>query len=198
MSETHSSLLRRVRDPTDAESWREFVALYEPLLLAYLRTCGLHEHDARDVAQDVFAGLTQTMPGFELDQSRGRFRTWLWRVTRNAVADWARKQRRRANAEEEWRKQLADAQVSESSEPDAGWLTAYRKRVLEFLLSRVREETQPKTWACFEQYLLRGRPSREVAAELGITTNALYANASRLLARVRERCADYQETLSHG
>ena len=89
MGENDSSLIRRVRDPSDAESWREFVALYEPLLLRYVRSHGLTEQDARDVEQEIFVSLICHLPEFELDPSRGQFRTWLWQVTRNTVADWA-------------------------------------------------------------------------------------------------------------
>ena len=63
------------------------------------------------------------------------------------------------------------------------------------MLERVRTQSQPKTWACFEQHILRGRPSVEVAAELRLTANSVYVNASRVLARVREQCADYEEEL---
>src|SRR5262245_3077094 len=82
--QTNTSLIMRVRDPQDTSSWREFVELYEPLLVSYARSRGLHETDARDVAQEIFINLLRAMPTFELDRRRGRFRTWLWQVTVNA------------------------------------------------------------------------------------------------------------------
>ena len=57
MTETRTSLLRRVRNPADSASWAEFVGLYEPLLMAYVRQRGLDEHDARDVVQSIFITL---------------------------------------------------------------------------------------------------------------------------------------------
>jgi hypothetical protein len=86
--ETSSTLVRRVRGAGDADSWREFVALYEPLIVRYAlgRRRGLSEPDARDVAQDVFVRLLKALPTFELDRSRGRFRTYLWQVTASALA----------------------------------------------------------------------------------------------------------------
>jgi RNA polymerase sigma-70 factor (ECF subfamily) len=194
--ETRSSLLRRVRDPADAASWNEFILLYEPLLLSYVKSRGLQEHDAHDVVQEIFAHLYKALPGFELDRARGRFRTWLWQVMMNAIADWARRRRRQEKAEEGWQERLAPP--GEQDEPDAEWTTAHRQRVLDFVLTRMRKETQPKTWACFELHLLLGRSGKEVAEELGLTANSVYANASRVLARVREQCADYEEDLSHG
>src|SRR4051812_28184810 len=65
MQETRTSLLRRVRDPADRQSWGEFVALYEPLLLSYVRKRGLNDHDAQDVVQGIFIALLRKLPGFE-------------------------------------------------------------------------------------------------------------------------------------
>jgi RNA polymerase sigma-70 factor (ECF subfamily) len=192
MSETRSSLLRRVRDPRDSASWREFVALYEPLLLGYARGRGLSDHDARDLAQVILAGLVKTMPNFELDRGRGRFRTWLWQVTHNALVAAARKQQRRRAAEEGWR-QRGEANADE---PDHQWLASYRQRVLEFALEQVRGRTQPATWACFERHVLQGHASKDVAKALGVSANVVYVNASRVLGRVREQCAEYLEDLA--
>jgi RNA polymerase sigma-70 factor (ECF subfamily) len=189
MAETRSSLIRRVKDHADADAWREFVALYEPVLLRYARGLHLQEADARDVVQEVFAALLKALPGFELDRSRGRFRTWLWQVTCNTAADWMRRRRRQGAAEERWR------ELREDEPEPADWAEEHFRRVLEHALQRVREETQPRTWDCFEQHVLRSRRSADVAAELGMTANAVYVNASRVLARLRERCAEYLEEL---
>jgi RNA polymerase sigma-70 factor (ECF subfamily) len=99
MSDTLSTLLHRVRDPADAGAWREFVELYRPLLLAYMQRQGRSGPDADDVVQDVLARLVRALPRFDLNRVSGRFRTWLWQVTRNALVDDARRRRRRECAE---------------------------------------------------------------------------------------------------
>lgn len=193
---TRTTLLLRVRDPADSESWREFVLLYEPLLLSFVRHRGLSEHDARDVVQDVFATLVRALPDFQLDRERGRFRTWLWRVTHNAMVDWSRRRGRRAAAEEEARKDAEAAEAPEVDELEAEWLAAHRRRVLEVVLKHVQSQSQERTWKCFELHILQGRSSAEVAGKLGITANSVYVNASRTLARVRQQCAEYDEDLA--
>ena len=50
---TRPTLLARVRDRADAESWREFYQYYQPLFMRYLRRMGLQDHAADDVIQDV-------------------------------------------------------------------------------------------------------------------------------------------------
>src|SRR5262245_11082734 len=116
MQETRSSLLRRVRDPADAASWSEFVALYEPLLLSYARKHGLAGAVVRDCAQEAFVRRLKTLPGFELDRSIGRCRTWLGQVTRNALTDWQRGRRRDEKAA------AALAELAARPEPEADWV----------------------------------------------------------------------------
>lgn len=90
MAETRVSLIERVRDQKDESAWEQFYSLYQPLVTAFIRKRGITEHDAADIVQDVFARLVPAMAQFEFDSQRGRFRTWLWRVTQNALADWVK------------------------------------------------------------------------------------------------------------
>jgi RNA polymerase sigma factor (sigma-70 family) len=184
--ETDSFLLSRVRDVTDAASWREFVQRYEPLLLSYVRGRGLQEHDARDVVQEVFTRLHRALPTFHLNRERGRFRTWLYQVASSALTDWVRVRQRQVRAEQAWRERQETGGVVAPSQSES--LSAERRRVLEMALTRLRAQSQPKTWACFEQRILRGRASAAVAAELGLTANAVNVNAARTLARLRKQC----------
>lgn len=192
--ETRSSLLHRVRDPADASGWREFDALYRPLLTVFVQRRGLSGADAGDVVQEIFARLCQALPDFELDRSRGGFRCWLWRVARNAIADWGRGRKRDDRVRDAWQHRPPRA----DEEPDAEWTAGYRERIMEFALERVRENANPRTWTCFEQWLLQERPAEAIARELGIEPGSVRVNANRMLEAVRAKCADYLEELSDG
>src|SRR5262245_51004235 len=198
MDQTRSTLLMRVRDPADAAAWGEFVAIYEPLLTAYLRHQGLGPEDTRDVVQEVFARLVKSLPEFELQRRRGRFRTWLWQVCRSAMVDWARRRRRQARAEDAWLRQLSESPPQDPSDSDPQWGNLHRRRVLAFALERVRARSRPATWTCFDRHLLQGRPTAEVAEELGLSANAVNVNSSRILDRLRRFCAEYLEELADG
>jgi RNA polymerase sigma-70 factor (ECF subfamily) len=189
MLQTNTSLILRVRDPHDTTSWQEFVELYEPLLVSYARSRGLHETDARDVVQETFINLLRALPKFELDHRRGRFRTWLWQVTINAISDQMRRRRSQDRAVEGWR----DRAEEKEDDSELEFAAAHRLRVLEFVLPKVRAKTQEKTWHCFEQSILRGRAGAEVAAEVGLPVNTVYVHSSRVLAKVRALCAEHME-----
>ncbi len=198
MDRTRSTLLIRVRNPADARAWGEFVALYEPLLTAYVRHKGLGAEDARDVVQEVFARLVKVLPEFELDRQRGRFRSWLWQICQSALGDWARQRRRQARAEDAWLDRLGDQRNSGECERDEMWERLHRRRILSFALETVRARSRPTSWACFERHLLQRRPSAEVAGELGLTVAAVNVNCSRVLERVRKLCVEHLEGLADG
>ena len=82
MNSTHSSLLERLRRPTDEEAWDQFVRLYAPLLFHSAHEVGLQGPDAADLVQDVLVVLVRKLPDFQYDP-RKSFRAWLRTVTLN-------------------------------------------------------------------------------------------------------------------
>lgn len=191
MLETRTSLLERVRDQNDLAAWSEFVALYRPLLLGYTKSRGVQACDAEDVVQEVFVALMRALPSFALDKARGRFRSWLWQVTMSKIRDRLRREKSRGP--------VVTGPVQEPAvnpeEPDREWLTRHRQRILEYLLPQLKAQTQETTWTCFEEHILRGRSGVAVGAELGMKANTVCVNAARVLAKLRQRCAEYEEEL---
>ena len=57
----------------DPERWREFDAIYRPILMAYLRGQGLKEFEANDVVQDIFVKLLGKIQTY--DRTKCKFRS---------------------------------------------------------------------------------------------------------------------------
>ncbi|MHC5544480.1 sigma-70 family RNA polymerase sigma factor, partial [Singulisphaera rosea] len=72
---TRHSLIVKLRDPADTDAWREFVALYEPLVYRLVRRNGVQDADAQDLCQEVFQALARSIDRWDPD--RGGFRSWL-------------------------------------------------------------------------------------------------------------------------
>jgi RNA polymerase sigma factor (sigma-70 family) len=198
MSDTRLSLLGRVRNLADGASWNEFHRIYRPLIFGYLRGLGLEEPDADDLTQEVFRRLLVILPTFELNRKRGRFRTYLWRLTHNTLVDGVRQKKVRNRAEKEWERRFCEVSESESQVLEGIFLQRHRKRILEVVLPQVRATVSATAWACFEGRLVQGRPGAAIAAERGITVNVVYVYASRVLQEVRRRCAEFEEELDDG
>ena len=192
MCETRVSLLERVRDLGDGRSWSEFHAIYRPLIFGYLRGLKVQEHDAHNLTQAVFCRLMVSLPKFKPDRQKGRFRTYLWRLTYNTLVDGARRRKVRDRAEEEWVRRFREADEAKSRILERMFLDRHRRRILEVALSRVRARVSRTAWACFEGRLIQRRPAAAIAAELGTTANCVFVYASRVLQDVRRRCAEIE------
>lgn len=78
--------------------------------------------DAEDIAQEVCVRLGRAIRGFK---GAGRFTTWLYALTLNAVRDMARKGAREARKAKEYGAQaLIDGEVAEEPDDAAGRLWA--------------------------------------------------------------------------
>jgi RNA polymerase sigma factor (sigma-70 family) len=192
---TNVSLIKSVRDPADTESWRKFHDFYAPLLRRYLKRLGLEENAANDVFQDVFLRLLQNLPTFELDKQRGRFRSYLWKLTYSALVDQARRAKVRVQAEEQWVKRFHEASESESRKVQDELNEINRQQILKRVLPSVRSATSRTAWACFEERLLKDRAGADIATELEISTDAVYVYASRVMKEVRRQCATVADEL---
>lgn len=196
MSETRVSLIQRLHNLADRDAWNEFWALYQSYLLGVLREQGLQQVDADDVSQEIYLKLRGAMQNFQLDHAKGRFHSWLWRFAFTTAVDWYRRRSKERKFIEKYGQQVGNNLLDCSrSQPDSGSQQQHRRMILEYVSSKVRERVKPKTWQCFIQRVQMKRPAKDVAAELGITTNEVHVNASRVLKQLRQKCAEFGEEL---
>jgi RNA polymerase sigma-70 factor, ECF subfamily len=71
------------------------------------------------------------------------------------------------------------------------WDAEHDRHVLRGLLNLVRPEFAPSSWEAFRLTTLDARPVPEVAAELGLTANAVHVARSRILARLRQVAGEF-------
>lgn len=181
MYTTPVSLLERLGEPSRAEAWTRFVELYTPLFHYWARRLEPNDNDANDLVQDVFAVLVAELPEF---RHRGdkRFRGWLWTVMLNRSRR-LRRHRHSAPAK------LSQDEVELAATPDDTTELdeeEYRSYVINRCLRLMQTDFQPAVWQACWSHVVEGRPAAEIAAELGMTVNAVYLAKSRVLRRLRE------------
>ncbi len=182
MNSTSPSLLARLAAGRDAAAWDRFVVLYTPLLLRWSRRLGLCEADAADFTQDVLVLLVQNFGTFKYDPT-GSFRAWLKTVLLNV---WRKHQRKAARGPK------ANGQLDHVADTDPGVYldeAEHREHLVRRALQIAEADFEPITWRACVEYLLKGRPADEVAAELGISVNAVYLAKSRVLRHLRTELA---------
>jgi RNA polymerase sigma-70 factor (ECF subfamily) len=203
---TRHSLIVKLRDPTAAEAWREFVALYEPLVYGLARRKGLQDADARDLCQEVFKAVAGAVDQWDPDPARGSFRGWLSRIARNLLLNFlTRKQHEPRGSGSTSVHELLDAQPAADPSATTLFEAEYKRRVFRWAAAEIKSEFTPTTWQAFWRTAVGSQSPKEVAAELGLSVGAVYIARSRVVARLRQRveqledgAAEIIEEVNHG
>lgn len=194
-AETSTSLLDRLRDRGDAESWQVLVDLYTPMIRGWLKRHSGLDQDADDVIQDVLAVVVRRIPEFHREPRVGAFRAWLKAITVNCLRDtWKSRRKHRPNAAAD--NQMAEL-VQQLEDPHSGlskmWDQEHDRHVTQRLLEMIRPEFTEKTWLAFQRFALQNEPAESVAADLQITVNAVFIAKSRVLSALRREGAGLLE-----
>src|SRR5882757_9651668 len=91
---TRQSLLSRLKDWSDQESWRVFFETYWKLIYNAAIKAGLTDSEAQDVVQETVISVMKTMPRFQYDPQKGSFKAWLLRLASWRVVDQFRRRHR--------------------------------------------------------------------------------------------------------
>jgi RNA polymerase sigma-70 factor (ECF subfamily) len=187
---TRVSLLVRIRDPAGDEAWRQFVALYAPLVYGFSRRRGLQDADAADLTQDVLRAVTTAAGRLQYDPQRGSFRSWLFTVARNNLNTFLDNRRRRPGGQGDGG---TSAQIALEEHPAREddeallWGQDFQRQRFAWAAGQIRGGFEERSWQAFWRTAVEGRPARQVAVELGLSLGAVYIARSRILARLRER-----------
>ena len=186
MEETSLSLLDRIRETSDAESWDRLVALYAPLLKRWLRRYEIQDSDAEDITQEVMVTLLNGLPKFQHNEQTGAFRSWLRRILVHRVRRFWRSRDRKPVAAgtssiDEQLNQLQD----DTSEVSQIWNREHDKYVLRRLMTSIQSQFEPKTWQAFERQVLDGHKPEIVAGDLDMSMSGVYTAKYRVLNALR-------------
>jgi RNA polymerase sigma-70 factor (ECF subfamily) len=183
---TASSLLERAVGKIPG-AWDRLVSLYGPTVYGWARRAGLQAEDAADVVQEVFRTLVTHLSRFRYEKKTDTIRGWLWTITRNKVRDHLRRRTGRPHAaggSDAYQRllQVADGATDESAEVSLAQSAPLLTRAVEF----IRQDFEERTWRAFWGVVVEGKHSADVAADLGISVNAVYIARSRVLRRLRD------------
>ena len=192
--ETRASLILRLPSAADAEAWQEFVAIYEPVIYRFAIRGGLQDADARELVQNVMVSVARAVGRWKPDQSRGRFRTWLFRIARNQLLDVLAKRQRQllspANSGE-WNQ--IEQMIADTATSDHQLRVEHRRQLFRWAAERVKSSVKEATWRAFWLTAVEATSPESVAAELGMTTGAVYIARSRVLSRLQNEVKKWED-----
>ena len=190
---TRHSLISRLKDWDDQESWKEFFDTYWKLLYSVALKSGLSDAEAQDVVQDTIVAVAKKMPEFHYDPALGSFKSWLLTITRRRIIDHLRKRQRQPQRHER-RPDATEGRTGTMDKiPDpAGdqfgniWEEEWKDSLYAAAVKRVKQQVEAKQFQMFDCYAVKGWPVEKVAGLLGVSVGAIYTAKSRITALIKE------------
>lgn len=184
MDDTSPTLLAKLAGPERGAAWVRFVHLYTPVLVRWADRLGIPPADRPDVVQEVFLTLLRALPQFNHTRG-GSFRGWLHTLFVNKWRDLCRKRVPTPLG-------AADGHLPAVAVEDPTVAIdeeEYRAVLADRAARLVRADFNEATWAAFWATAVEDRPAASVAAELGLSVNAVYLARARVLQRLRQELA---------
>jgi len=190
-------LIRRIR-AGEADAWEALIARFEGRLLAYVHSRLRDRATAEDVVQETFIGFLTSLPNYD---ARRPLEGYLFSIAAHKLTDHLRREGRRPALP-----LMPDGKESHGWEPQgkarraSSIVRSAERRGLEHSaladalgkqIEHFRQRGQWEKLKCAELLFVRGRPNKQVAAELGISeqtvANCKFEFLAKLRAEVRRR-----------
>jgi RNA polymerase sigma-70 factor (ECF subfamily) len=187
---TRYSLLSRLQNWDDHDSWKDFFDTYWRLIYAVALKSGLTEAEAQDVVQETIIAVAKNIQKFKRDRQLGSFKGWLRNLTRWRIADQLRKRTRVAPEEMEAAgDDSADwdtARSSDSAEAESVWENEWRVNLMKVALENVRGRVKEEHYQMFDFYMVKQWPVAKVARTLGVSAGQVYLAKFRVGALIKK------------
>ena len=188
---TRWTLIERLKNWDDQESWRQFFDTYWKLIYGVAIKSGLTHPEAQDVVQETVMSVCKNMPNFKADPAFGSFKAWLLNLTRWRITDQVRKRRRGVDARKELQhsgsKSDKTSTAAEERVPDpagnaleAIWNDEWEKHIVDAALEKVKQQSSGKHYQIFYLQAIKQIPSAKVAETLNLKVDQVYLIKHRL------------------
>jgi RNA polymerase sigma factor (sigma-70 family) len=203
LAPTRRTLLARLRDKGDNESWRVFFDTYWRLLYEAAIRAGLTDADAQDIVQETILEVSNTIHGFEHSGRKGAFKRWLlnlagWRIT-DRLRERYREEQILQPRKREQKLPSETATIDRVPDPASANVTqfleeAWRLNVFEVAVERIKRKVDARQFQMFDLYVLKERPVGEVAKALGVFPPTVYMAKSRISRMIKKEVAYLEST----
>lgn len=194
---TRQTLLSRLKDLDDGDSWKVFFDTYWKLIYATALRSGLTEAEAQEVVQETVIDASKHMPGFRYDPALGSFKSWLLKLTNWRIKDQLRKRqpwvasgRSRDRDETATLEKVADP---EGPELNKVWDEEWQVNLFATALERVKKRVDPRHYQIFDLYVLQNWPVMKVSKALHVNPGKVYLVKHRIASMVKQEMRQLEE-----
>ena len=186
---TRYSLLSRMQDREDQDSWKDFFDIYWRLIYSFALKSGLTDAEAQDVVQETVISVAKDIEKFKRDRSLGTFKGWLRNLTRWRIADQLRKRTRNVPAGNDSSIPFPGSDEIAgpvNAELEAIWEAEWQSNLLEAAIERVKPRVREEHYQIFDLNVVRRWPAGKVAQALGVNIGMVYLAKHRVMALIKK------------
>jgi len=200
---TRQSLLKRLKNWDDQDSWQDFFNIYWKLIYNVAIKAGLNDAEAQDVVQETVLSVARKIGEYRADTAFGSFKRWLLLITRRRIADQFRKrapQMRAASRTSEPEGSTRTATVERVPDPasldwNRVWDEQWQRNLMEVAMQRVKQKVSPKDWLLFHQQVVKAWPAEKVASKYNVSRAAAYVARYRVSRLIKKEAAWLETTI---
>src|SRR5262245_58174216 len=188
---TRQSLLSRLKNWNDQESWRDFFETYWKLIYHASIKAGLTDAEAQDVVQETVLSVCKSMRTFQYDVKNGSFKGWLLRLTQWRISDQFRRRQKAIKAVARRDTSTETATVERMADPvaqplEAAWNEEWEKNILEVAIERVKRKVNPHHYQVFDLYVLQKWPISRITQALNMGPGKIYLIKHRISSLIKK------------
>jgi RNA polymerase sigma-70 factor (ECF subfamily) len=183
---TRRTLLSRLKNLDDNESWRAFFNTYWKLIYGVALRAGLTSAEAQDVVQETVLAVTRSIGTFKYDPRACAFKTWLMRVTRSKVVNQFRsRDRHRLVQSLEGVPLDGGTPLDQIEDPsanvlEAAWEEEWAKNLMDAAIARVKRRVHAEQFQLFDFHVLKEWPVLKVSRTFEVSVGQVYLAKHRI------------------
>ena len=202
MMKTRATLLARLKNSSDHESWQVFFDTYAQLIYSVAVKSRLSKSEAEDVVQATMISVAKHMPGFKYDPKIGSFKAWLLKMTRWRISDQFRKRQKyvvgHADGSEttKYLEYLNIEEIPAASDFERIWEEEWKGNIIEVAVAKARRRLNPKQYQVYDLCVNKGWEAARVAERLSISIDQVYLSKHRMTEAIKAEVDRLQKEIT--
>jgi RNA polymerase sigma factor (sigma-70 family) len=196
------SLLSRLKNWEDNESWRDFFDTYWRLIYGVAVRSGLTDAEAQDVVQETIICVAKDIHKFKKDRGLGTFKGWLRNLTHWRIADQLRKRAKMPQNDPAIEKSSVSALDEIPEQPNetvaSEWESEWQRNLLKAALEQVKRQVREEQYQLFDLYAIRQWPVDRITRTLGVSATRVYLAKHRLSRLLKKEVRRLEERWNCG
>jgi RNA polymerase sigma factor (sigma-70 family) len=186
---TRFSLLQRLKDWADRDSWQEFFDTYWQLIYNVARKAGLSDVQAQEVVQETVLAVAKNIGGFKADPRHGSFKAWLLQQSRWQIARHFRQVGREGaspmpaaatpgapfpSEDTSGTDTLHRIPDPQGVELERVWDEEWSKHRMAVALERLKQQVSIQQYQIFDLNVLQGVSASDTGRVMGVSAASVY------------------------